>query len=497
MKKLGVGLYGHNGQGEEMKAFSRDGIPEPVYASRPDWVELYWEAWRLAAEHVVEREGAPQSPYMDEGFDPNTVWIWDTCFMAAFCKYAPERFPGVESFENFYAPLHEGRSSSLVIQHPDNPPLFSWLELEHVRFTGSLDRLRNVWKRGVLQKHDAFFQDQPLPRTITHPAARYHNDLHWNGTGYLWSGVASGMDNTPRGRGTDPHGIDGHERILWFDALAQQALSARCLAEIADLLHDPEADHWRRVHAERVARLNQVHWCAEEGMYYDVLSEMSTEFVRVKTPAVYWPLLAGACGPEQTAALARQTEDPDVFGGAAPWPSVSRDDPDYDSTGGYWRGGVWLPLAYMATKALERNGYKTLADRHARTLLDHMCRTLREVEPHTIWEAYAPETPRPATGKDGVGRVRPDFCGWSALGPISLFIENVLGVRAINGLTRTVVWDCPDTPGPLGIRKLRFGDVHADLLWEDGKLRCTGNVPFTLIFRGEPKRSESRLQPVR
>jgi glycogen debranching enzyme len=468
-----------------MTDFSRDGIPEPVYSIRPEWVELYWTAWQLAAEHVVTREGVPQSPYMDEGFDPGTIWIWDTCFMAAYCKYAPERFPGVESFENFYAPLHGGATSSLRIQHPDNPPLFVWLELENARFTGNLERLRSVWSRGVLQKHDAFFQNQPPPRTQTHPAARYHNDLHWNGSGFLWSGVASGMDNTPRGRGSDPHGIEGHERILWFDALAQQALSARCMADIAELLEDASASDWRQLFAERSAQLNALHWCAEEGMYYDVLADNPAEFVKVKTPAAYWPLLAGGCSPDQIQALAHHAADPHGFGGGVPWPSVSRDDPAYDATGGYWRGGVWLPLAYMATKALERHGQARLADQHARNLIDHMCRTWREVEPHTIWEAYAPEAPRPATGKDGNERVRPDFCGWSALGPISLFIENVLGFREINALTRTVVWDAPDTPGTLGLRNLRFGDICAVLLIENGKLSCKSNLPMTLVFRGE------------
>jgi hypothetical protein len=81
--------------------------------------------------------------------------------------------------------------------------------------------------------------------------------------------------------------------------------------------------------------------------------------------------------------------------------------------------------------------------------------------------------------------VRPDFCGWSALGPISLFLENVLGFREINGLTRSVVWDCPDEPGSLGIRNLRFGEVCADLLFENGKLTASANLPFTLIFRGQ------------
>lgn len=44
--------------------------------------------------------------------------------------------------------------------------------------------------------------------------------------GYRWSGVASGMDNTPRGR-------EDYDSILWFDLLAQQALAARRIATYA------------------------------------------------------------------------------------------------------------------------------------------------------------------------------------------------------------------------------------------------------------------------
>ena len=55
---------------------------------------------------------------MDEGFDPDTIWIWDTCFMAHFSKYAPDLFPGVESFDNFYRPMYDAEPTSLKIHAP-------------------------------------------------------------------------------------------------------------------------------------------------------------------------------------------------------------------------------------------------------------------------------------------------------------------------------------------------------------------------------------------
>lgn len=407
--------------------------------------------------------------------------------MALFCKYAPDLFPGVESFENFYQPIHDGRPSPFVIQHPDNPPLFAWIELEHARFTGDLTRLRRIWSRRYLQKHYAFFHDQPPPRTVTPPFARYHNDLHWTGHGYLWSGVASGMDNTPRGRGTPPHGYDGHERILWHDALAQQGLAARCMADIADLLGDaPEAAAHRAEHTRIRTLLDELYWDSGDGIYHDVLAADPSVKVRIKTPAAYWPLLADLCSPAQAAHLADHARDPLGFGGPVPWPSVSRDDPDYHATGFYWRGGVWLPLAYMATKALERQGHAPLADELATRLVRHQAATFADHSPHTIWECYSPSAPLPATEKDDTSFSRPDFCGWSALGPISLFIENVLGFHRIDGLERVVAWDCR-LPGRVGLRRLRFADIQTDLIREpDGTVHITTTAPYTLLLDGKP-----------
>ena len=99
--------------------------PEVVYDDNPGLVGLYWRTWEIAWNHVHTDPTAPKSPFMDEAFANGQIWIWDTCFMGLFCKYAPDRFPGVQSFENFYKVLLDGISSSQTIWHPDNPPLFA------------------------------------------------------------------------------------------------------------------------------------------------------------------------------------------------------------------------------------------------------------------------------------------------------------------------------------------------------------------------------------
>lgn len=87
--------------------------------------------------------------------------------------------------------------------------------------------------------------------------------------------------------------------------------------------------------------------------------------------------------------------DPATFGGARPWVTVARDDPSF-TTPNYWRGGVWLPTAYMTTKAIEKYGLHEQADKPAKNLLDHMLRTYKNYSPLTIWEAYGPTRDTPA-----------------------------------------------------------------------------------------------------
>jgi hypothetical protein len=76
-------------------------------------------------------------------------------------------------------------------------------------------------------------------------------------------------------------------------------------------------------------------------------------------------------------------------------------------------------------------------------------------EPRIIWECDIPSADKPALGKQGQ-IVRKDFCGWSALGPISLFIENVLGIRSVDAEKLTVDWDIHHKCLH-GVRNLRFG----------------------------------------
>ena len=156
------------------------------------------------------------------------------------------------------------------------------------------------------------------------------------------------------------------------------------------------------------------------------------------------------------------------------WFSLARDDADFNAaTGEYWRGSVWVPTAYMTVKGLENYGYFTLARDTARKVVEHMYLTFRDYAPHTIWECYNPSKSEPAHScGENQQVVRPDFCGWSALAPIGLYLENVIGIYSADAFAKVVKWQLDlQGQGKIGVRNFRFGDTVTDLVYENGGLR--------------------------
>ncbi len=459
------------------RKFSPDWCPEPVVDDFPDFVNLYWKAWALAWDHVKKCEGMPQSPFMDEGFANDRIWIWDTCFMVHFCKYAPDYFPGIESFDNFYQAMHDGVVIPLKMQHPDNPPLFAWIEYEYYKLTGDASRISGILlDKQYLQKHYEFIENvrsgQKPDYAVCEMTAQKEE------FGFRWTGCPNGMDNTPRGR-------DDYDLILWVDLMAQQALSADCISRLAETIGaDDIAGEYRQKSQQYFKILNEMYWDDEDGCYYDIKLQAPYDKVKIKTPASFWPMIAGAVNSEQAQKLEALAKDRDVFGGAMPWPSIARNDEDFCDDGRYWRGGIWLPTAYMATKALNRYGFLDTASELAQNLLSHMSKTYISYEPHTIWECYSPTSPTPSSAKAKEQVCRPDFCGWSALGPISMLIEDVIGFYDIDAIKNQISWN-KHLPGRHGIRRLKFGGTITDIIADGNQISVSSTQDYSLVINGK------------
>ena len=318
----------------------RDSLPHPIFDECPELVEFYYRAWEIAHTRIVNVPGLPVPRYMDCGHRSDRIWIWDTCFMALYCKYCPSEFPGIESLENFYSLLldddgrplpkvrgnrwcdeQEGMMLDFMVHHPDNPPLFAWTELCHAFQTGDKARLERVylekrWLQRWFDLFDSYDPAAPKPRGTCVPVK-----LRRCADGYHWGGIQSGMDNTPRGR-TDKHPsanpayCPDNPDLLWIDAISQQGLAALCLSQIAALLgRDDEAEDWLAKWAAIRDKVNALYWDEADGFYYDILATDRSK-VKVSTIASSWPLLADMPTQDMAARLIGKLDDPRAFGAA-------------------------------------------------------------------------------------------------------------------------------------------------------------------------------------
>ena len=496
-----------------MKNFGRKDwknfIPTPVYDEKPEYLELYIKAWELAFDHIKSIDGMPQNPYMDEAFCATQVWIWDTCFMSLFCKYAREAFPGVETLNNFYEVLYgtkrlpkilvpenepkwtnavPGEMFEIKVHIADNPPLFAWAEYENAMLSGDLEYIKELlYERGFLQKHYEWMES--LKETLKFDYVKEPTCLIAEKFGYRWEGGRSGMDNTPRGRIGD-HAYDirpNNPDMLWVDAICEQALSARMISKLFALVGDTEnAAEWNKRYTEKSEIINNLYWDDSDGFYYDI--DINThEHYKVMTPASFWAMTAELAPRDRAERMSKYVSDPKTLGGKVPLTSLSRSDNDYVPDGEYWRGGVWMPTAYAALKGLSSYGFHAQAHEAADKIISHMYKTYTAFEPHTIWEAYSPEEYMPSTTAHRCGKlVRRDFCGWSALGPISMFIEFVLGFHSINAFENIVEWEKPaGIGGRIGIKNLRFGEVITDIEADGNSLCVKSNKEYTLKLCGK------------
>ena len=117
--------------------------------------------------------------------------------------------------------------------------------------------------------------------------------------------------------------------------------------------------------------------------------------------------------------------------------------------------------------------------------VERMYRTYTDYTPHTIWECYNPEEYKPGV-QTQEEIVRKDFCGWSALGPISVYIELVMGFHTVDAFEKIVKWAMPgNVSGKIGIKNLRFESIVTDIE-ADGKIcAVVSNEAYMLEINGK------------
>lgn len=382
------------------------------------------------------------SPRLGTGGAFEDIFLWDTVFCCHWAKYYSADFPLEGSLDNFYKcqtadgfisrQIHSNGISKWSPDHPVSfaPPLFSWIELELHKIGLFPGRLEKVYPYLVkLHKYNykwrradgLYFSDywgcgmDDIPRvddpaqyalpggikltrsTITDPGERgdrsYQYMLSLRGENFF----------------------DWNRQLGWVDTTSQVAFDALNLAEIARCLgYEADAAAYRAEHGDLAEKINDLCWDEEEGFYRD---HFEGKLISHKHVGAFWTLISRTAPVDRAERLIRHLTNPETFGLPCGVPGLAADDRDFGvEKSHYWCGPVWAPTMYMTLCGLRNYGRMDLAKELAARFYNAACNIWKKTG--TIWENYSPlqsETPSPAAS--------PDFCGWSALIPITICRE--------------------------------------------------------------------------
>lgn len=434
------------------------GVPQPVLPpALSHYDKLYRAAWAMFLQlvRVPKKETGAINSYISTGsiFGLHQ-FVWDSSFTSMAASYAWRVLPAYAQLDNLYSRQFDGGyihrdhnwvTGVLEIYEPDfspNPPIMSIAEWQIAKLTGNLKRLRDVYPL-LKANHQWIWNNRRLP------------------DGTFWTtGLANGLDNSPSMG-------DGYP-----DLSAQMAHEAEILKAIARRLGlDQDAREFQQQYEETCAAINDALWDETQQIYSSSLPGGGHNPNKVVT--AFWPLWAGIVEPVRVEALARHLLDPKSFWRHHPIPSLAADSPRFSPDGDYWLGSTWAPTNYAAIKGFDRCGRHDLAVKTTLRHLDGMSEVFEATG--QIWENYCSER-----SEQGNASGSP-YC-WSALGPISLLLEVVIGLEP-DALENSMTWTLPDIDN-LGIRNYSLGANTLSLVQRltagRRQLQIRAQLPFTL-----------------
>jgi hypothetical protein len=450
-------------------------LPRPHLPALPQAVECYFHCWEIAFRNFrrATNENGFVSDYSSTMYD-DALFIWDSVFITLFGRYGDRAWKFQNTLDNFYAKQHPDGGICRQLREVDGtevfsrfdpagsgPNLLAWSEWEYYRFCGDRQRLGDVY--APLAAH-----------------AEWHRHYRtWPNGSYWGTGWATGMDNQPR-TPSGAHIWFDHAHRTWVDTNLQAVLNNRLLIRMAEELgREEEVQASATENAALVPWINQHLWDDGTGFYHDLRRDQSRA-TELKTIGAYWALLARAVPQDRLDRFVAHLEATTEFNRTHRVPSLSADTRGFDPDGGHWLGGVWAPTNYMVLRGLTEHKKDDLAyaiaDNHYMHVLGSFERT------GSIWEHHAPDAA-------AEGRGRKDFVGWTAITPIAVLLEYVLGFRA-DAVAGELCWDVRRTDEH-GVYRYPFGaNGWVDLIAEarsDAQARPTlrvhSNVPFKLLLR--------------
>lgn len=398
----------------------RGTLPRPILPERPHLVACWEAAWSEALESGGERR--PPATLFEAAFEP--FWRrYGQGFLPGHPLQALDAYYEAVSDQGQLPGVLEGAGGDPAFPGGFAPPIVSWAEWDFYEHTGDESRLPRAFP--VLARHlNAYIRARSRP------------------SGALWGHPEE----------TALAEITRHGAVEFADLTAQATLDCEFLALMAiQLGHMPVANKISARYLELKELLNERFWDRGLQAYADRDGEGdSTGVLHLGT---YWALMAGLPNPRQAVALRNHLVEFSAFRRHHGVPALAASEKGYKPRGDSTAGAVLPPLVYMLARALERAGDAALAHEIALRHVEQVAESWQREG--GFFERYAPDFPGAGIGAE---RTAP---GWAALGPISLLVEFLLGIR-LDRPGERLLWRL-FLDEEHGIENLRFGTATLNL----------------------------------
>lgn len=330
------------------------------------------------------------------------VWNWDSAFHAlALSRIDPElAYEQIEIFLDFQGA--DGifpdviYADGTVKDNYSKPPVFPWAFVEVYRRSPKPELLPKAYE-SFCRNLDFWNSNRRDKKSGLY----YYDCRPIDGDWKAHQKWESGMDDSPRWD-------NGVSQWLAVDLNGYMATFYDALSQMAEWLGLPEdKTKWQTCSAELKELVNRELWDSKKQCFAD-RDRFTGEFSDVLSSACFVPLFGECSDAEHAELMAKNAENPERF--YPSMPTVAFECEAFNPTK-YWRGPVWLNLAYFAAEGLRKYGYSASADRIKEHVLSDAANEKRD-----IFEYYNART--------GEGLGAKSF-GWSA----AFIIEFILNTK--------------------------------------------------------------------
>jgi len=325
------------------------------------------------------------------------LWLWDTAFHALGLQYLSQELAQDAIRSIFAKQQPDGQlllavqpGNSLPLTQETQPPLLAWSVCRQGERVMNPEFLGEIYPKlvGYIEWFEANRKT---------PGGLYGWKIRKDGDAVRGArGAESGMDNSPR--------FDDIEAVTAVDLSSYMASEYHSLEKIARCLEKyPDVGEWQKRRMLIAEQVNEVLWDDETRMYFDL--DEAGEFIQVKTPAGFMPLLGQIPDRDRAEALRMHLMNPNEFWGPLPVPSVSQDESSYSND--MWRGPVWMNINMLIYYGLMTYGFFQEARQLARVSVQEIVRCYMKYG--CLYECYDSSTILPpaemprkgASGKEG------------------------------------------------------------------------------------------------